>query len=124
MKYAVVLSDPADADRDRFYYAHLLRDPDYAQKWYVRLAEALADLTEFPLSHAIDEDASNFYGREVRRLLYYGPTRRRSGVPVRILFTVFPPAPDDPPETAEAVILLLRLLHGRQVLDPEDPTEG
>ena len=77
-----------------------------------------------PLSHARDEAASARYGREVRRLLYYGPTRSRSGTPVRILFTIFPPAPDDPPETAESVIFLLRLLHGARLLTPEDPAEG
>ena len=123
MKYAVILSDPADADRDRLYYGYLLRDPDYAQRWYAALAKVLADLTEFPLSHARDEAASARYGREVRRLLYYGPTRRRSSTPVRILFTIFPPDPDDSPETAESVILLLRLLHGAQALTAEDPAQ-
>jgi len=54
-------------------------------------------------------------------LLYYGPTRRRSGTPVRVLFTILPPAPDDPPEAAESVILLLRLLRGTQTLAPDDP---
>ncbi len=86
----------------------------------------MAELADFPgpLSHARDEEASVRYGREVRRLLYYGPTRRRTGTPVRILFTVLPPDPEEPPETAEAVIFLLRLLHGAQALTPEEPAEG
>ena len=70
-----------------------------------------------------DEEASAFYGREVRRLLYYGPTRRRSGTPVRLLFAVLPPDPAEPPEAAEAVLFLLRLLHGAQMLQPDDPSE-
>ena len=45
------------------------------------------------LSHAIDEAASAVYGYEVRRFLYYGPTNKRTGTPVRILFTVLPPRP-------------------------------
>ncbi len=61
------------------------------------------------------------YSRERRRMLYYGPTKRRTGIPIRVLFTLLPPAPDDPPETAETVIFLLRLLHGPQRLVPEDP---
>lgn len=123
--YVIVTSDQADADRDRFYLYHLSRSPGFAQDWYAGLLKAVADLTEFPgpLSHARDEEASTRFGREVRRLLYYGPTRRRSGIPVRILFTVLPPAPDDPPETAESVILLLRLLHGSRPLSFDDTAE-
>lgn len=54
-------------------------------------------------------------------MLYCGPTRRRSGMPIRVLFTLLPPAPDDPPETAETVIFLLRLLHGPQSLTSDTP---
>lgn len=88
------------------------------------MGEALADLTGFPgpLSHVKDEAASIVFGREVRRLLYYGPTRRRTGFPARVLFTLLPPDPAEPPETAETVILLLRLLQGAQALLP-DPAE-
>jgi len=86
------------------------------------LSRILSDLPNFPgpLSHARDEEASVHYKREVRRLLFYGSTRR-SGTPVRILFTLLPPAPDDPPKTAETVIFLLRLLHGAQSLLPDEP---
>ena len=73
-----------------------------------------------PLSHAQDEAASAFYGREVRRLLYYGPTRRRSRTPARVFFSIVPPDPADPPEMAETVLLLLRLLQGGQVLQHDD----
>ena len=74
-----------------------------------------------PLSHAKDEEASALYGREVCRLLYFGPTYRRTGTPVRILFTILPPDPNEPLETAESAILLLRLLHGAQLLVSDNP---
>jgi plasmid stabilization system protein ParE len=122
-RYVVVDSDPYDSDRDAFYlYLNRTLGPDYAARWLDDLEVAVEDLTGFPgpLSHARDEDATDHYGREVRRLLYYGPTRKRSGTPVRILFTILPPDPAAPPEEAESVIFLLRLLHGAQRLLPED----
>ena len=126
-RYVLVESDRYAAERDQ---AVLSRNrtlgPGYAQRWYMRLSQRSFDLPGFPgpLSHAKDEAASTVFGREVRRFLYYGPTNKRTGTPVRILFTVLPPAPDEPPETAETVILLLRLLHGAQALPPEDLAEG
>ena len=125
MNYVLVYSDPADADLERLNFFHNRRDPDYAARWEADLQKALQELTDFPgpLSHARDEEASAYYGREVRRMLYYGPTKRRTGTPIRVLFTLLPPDPADPPETAESVILLLRLLHGVQPLIPDDPPE-
>lgn len=125
-RYVLVEHDRYEDDRDRAVLNENARmGPQYANNWFVILTQTLADLTEFPgpLSHARDEDASDFYGREVRRLLYYGPTRRR-GVPVRILFTLLPPDPADTPEQAETVIFLLRLLHGSQQLLAEDTPEA
>lgn len=109
-----------------YLYLNRTVGPDYAARWLDDLEKAVEDLTGFPgpLFHARDEDATGHYGREVRRLLYYGPTRKRSGTPVRILFTALAPDPADPPETAEAVIFLLRLLHGAQTLVSEDTPEG
>ena len=126
-RYVLVESDRYEAERDQ---AVLSRNrtlgPVYAQRWYVRLSQRLFDLTLFPgpFSHAKDEAASAVIGREVRRMLYYGPTDKRTGTPVRILFTVLPPAEGEPPETAESVILLLRLLQGAQALLPEDEIEA
>ena len=123
VNYAVVYSDPADADLERMSFQLNSRGPEYAAKWETGLRQAVQELSNFPgpLSHARDEEASVHYGREVRRMLYYGPTKRRTGSPVRILFTLLPPAPDDPSETAETVIFLLRLLHGAQLLLPDEP---
>lgn len=125
-RFVLVESNPFDADRDQAILSfNRVLGPDRAQEWAVGLARTLADLPGFPgpLSHPQDEEASAFYSREVRRLLYYGPTRRRSGKPMRLLFTLLPPSPDEPPETAETVIFLLRLLHRAQRLQPGDPPE-
>lgn len=126
LQYIVVESDRFADDRDRAVLGFNGRHgPEQANTWYKGLTQALDDLTGFPgpLAHARDEGATDHYGREVRRLLYYGPTRKRSGTPVRILFMVLPPDPTDPPETAESVIFLLRLLHGGQMLPSEDAPE-
>ena len=120
-RYVIVSSDRYDADRENYFLSlNGLLGPVYSGKWYDDLALTVNDLTGFPgpLSHARDEEASGLYGREVRRLLYYGPTRRRTGAPVRILFTLLPPAEGDPER--ESVIFLLRLLHGSQALSPPE----
>lgn len=125
-RYVVVESDRFEADRDRAILSvNRLLGPKSAGEWAAGLSRTLSALPRFPgpLSHAQDEEASAFYGREVRRLLYYGPTRRRSGMPVRLLFTILPPDPAEPLETAESVLFLLRLLHGAQILQPDDPAE-
>ena len=125
-RFVTVESDRFDADRDRMILSvYRAIGPERANEWAVGLSRVLSALPEFPgpLSHARDEEAPAFYGREVRRLLYYGPTRRRSGTPVRLLFSIIPPDPTEPPETAESVLFLLRLLHGAQVLQPSDSPE-
>ena len=126
-RYVIVESDRFDADRDRVILSvYRLLGPDRANEWAKGLARAIFGLTGFPgpLSHARDEEATGFYGQEVRRMLFYGPTRRRSGTPVRLLFTVSPPAPDEPLEAAESAIILLRLLSGGQTLSPEEAPES
>jgi hypothetical protein len=122
-RYVVIESDRFADDKERAVLSFNGRlGPQPANAWYKRLLQVLDDLTGFPgpLSHARDEDATDHYGREVRRLLYYGPTRKRSGTPVCVLFTILPPDPAAPPEEAESVIFLLRLLHSAQRLLPED----
>lgn len=124
-RYTIRESGQYEVDRDAAFLRRLSQDAEFAGRWLKHLGEVTEDLHEFPgpLSHAKDEAASALFGREVRRLLYYGPTRRRTGIPSRILFTLLPPALDEPPETAETVILLLRLVHGMQALLPDDPEE-
>lgn len=123
-RFVAVESDRFEADRDRAILSvNRILGPRHAGEWAAGLSRAISALPDFPgpLSHAQDEEASAYYGREVRRLLYYGPTRRRSGTPVRLLYTILPPDPTEMPETAESVLFLLRLL---QTLQPDDPPEG
>ena len=126
IRYVVVESDRYEADRDRAILSvNRILGPRAAGDWAAKLSRTLSDLPNFPgpLSLARDEEASAHFNREVRRLLFYGSARRRSGAPIRIIFTLLPPAPDDPPETAETVIFLLRLLFGAQSLLRDDPAE-
>lgn len=119
--YHVVEAERVDADRETAFLRFLSHDPNYAARWLKDLNRAIAQLPDFPgpLSHAIDERASVLYGREVRRMLYYGPTRRRSGTPYRVLFTVIHPAE----EGDETVIRVLRILHGAQEIGGREPGE-
>ena len=92
-RFIIVESDRFDADRDRAILSvYRAIGPERANDWAVGLSRVLSALPGFPgpLSHARDEEASAFYGRKVRRLLYYGPTRRRSGTPVCLLFSIVP----------------------------------
>ena len=124
-RYILVDGDRFEEDRNRAAFgANSFFDPARAERWEEGLERALQALTSFPgpLSHARDEEASAFYGCEVRRLLYHGPGHRRSKQPVRILFTLFPPAEDDP--DGETVISLLRLLHGGRSLHTSDDPDA
>ena len=126
-RYIIVESDRFADDRNRVVLNLSGRlGPEYANTWYKKLTLAINDLNGFPgpLSHARDEDATDHHDREVRRFLYYGPTKKRTGTPVRILFTILPPDTAAPSEEAEAVIFLLRLLHGAQLLISEDAPEN
>lgn len=94
IRYALVESDRFEVDRDRAILSvNRILGPRAAGDWAIKLPRTLSDLPGFPglLSHARDEEASTHYGREVRRLLFYG-SARRSGTPVRLLFILLPPA--------------------------------
>jgi plasmid stabilization system protein ParE len=111
--YSVLESDQAQAEREAtFLRLGRIVGPEYAQQWHDGLLLAIAELAGFPgpRAHATDEGASARYGVEVRRMLYFGPGRRRSGTPYRVLFTVIPSADDE----EEAIIRVLRVLHGAQ----------
>lgn len=110
----VVVSDRADADRDKVYLRlNLLVGPEYASRWVAGLQQALESLPDFPgpLSHAVDEEASILFGQEVRRALYRPPGSKRSVMAYRVLFVLSPPD-----EENEVTLLILRILHGAQSL--------
>jgi plasmid stabilization system protein ParE len=116
-RYRVEETERAEAEREAAFLRMVQFSPDYAGPWHDGLLLAIASLPNFPgpLSHPVDESASALYGVEVRRMLYFGPTRRRSGTPYRVLFTLVPPA-----EGEENIILVLRVLHGARLPLGED----
>jgi plasmid stabilization system protein ParE len=120
IRYEVVWSEPAEIQRDTFCL-NIVRQlgPEFATRWYTELERRAHAITEFPgpLALAVDEEASRIFRTEVRRELYYGPGRRRSsGATYRILFTIKPPLDEGDPHT----ILILRVLHGAQLLSTPD----
>ena len=120
-RYIVVEAERIEKDKERAAMRLLRRNPDHAAQWLASLDLAIADLAGFPgpRSHAVDDLASNRFGLEVRRMLYYGLGKRRSGTPYRILFTVIEPAPGG---ESEGIIRVLRILHGAS--DPFGPEPG
>lgn len=121
-RYVVREEERVEADREAAFMRLLAFSPDYAARWLKGLLKAIAQLPEFPgpLSRPIDEQASARYGRQVRRMLYAGPGKRRAGrAAYRVLFTILPTASGE-----EATILVLRLLHGAaQQSESQENTE-
>ena len=125
-RFVVVEGDRFEADRDRAILSVARTvSAQYATEWAAGLSRLVSALPEFPgpRSHAQDEEASALSGQEVRRILYFGPARRRSKTPFRLLFSILPSDPEEPPETAETVLYLLRLLHGAQALQSDEAAE-
>lgn len=117
IRYMVVLSNPAEADRDSaFQFVLRLTGPDAAKHWLDALLVTLESIPSFPRprSHALEEKASDYYSRPVRRALFYGTGTRRNRTPYRILFTVLEPSTPD----EEGTVLILRILHGAQQFPP------
>jgi hypothetical protein len=115
-RYEIALGDLASDERDRAYLDWLGRDPDFAPLWLEGLSRALNGLNEVPgpRAHAIDEEASLLFGREVRRLLYRGPKGCRTRLVHRVYYALFEPAHTG----EEGVIRVLRILPGARPLVP------
>lgn len=113
------MTERAEAERDDAFLGVMrLLGPAFAGIWLSDFNRAVASLALLPgpLAHARDEEASDLYGREVRRMLYRGPGRRRTGGVYRVLYSVRPPFAGDPGE-----IRVLRVLHGAQTLGGMSP---
>lgn len=116
--YRVEPTELAEAERDAVYLRlNRLFGPEYAARWLTGLMQAMNALGEFPgpRSHPRDEKTSERLRVGVRRMLYHGPGKRRSGTPYRVLFTINEPAPGE----NEGVVRVLRILHG--AADPFSP---
>ena len=109
-RYRVILSDIAEADRDR-NYLHVQRivGTDFAHRCLEHLKRALDGIPVLmgPRIHPIALEESERFGVEVRCLLYRGPTGK-SQPAYRILFMIHEPAPDE----SEGAVLVLRIVHG------------
>ncbi len=103
------------------YFSLLGTSPVFAAEWLNGLLAAYQALTEFPgpRAYAVDLEASQLFGRETRPFLYFGPHSRRSRNAQRIFYCVIAPRTVDD----EAVIRILRIRYGAQLLTPEDNDE-
>ena len=112
--YDILQTERFEAERDTDAIFYLTKSgADFAGIWLIGLETFVAGLALFPgpYSHPVDQDATRLFGRETRRALYYGPTRKRSAIPYRILFTVTEPDTNDD----AGIILILRILHGSRL---------
>jgi plasmid stabilization system protein ParE len=106
--YELVITDVADGEIDAIAdWLALNVSAEYAGRWYEGLRDALRTLTFMPRSHAIAPENPR-YEYEVRRLLYYGPSKRRGHSVYRVLFHVIEPGTGDEP----GIVRVLHVRHG------------
>jgi hypothetical protein len=102
--YEVLLTKPAEIEIEQEHSR--LADAvsaEYAQRWQDGLLADLERLHLFPTRHAVAPE-NDLYDVVVRRMLYYGPSRRRGNLAYRILFHVMEP-------TAGEEMGIVRILH-------------
>ncbi len=99
MKYVVAISDTAWAEVEEAYDWLAARAPQAAQKWKLGLLDAVARLETMPLACSLAPE-SDYFGREIRQLLY-GKRQHK----YRVLF-----------EIRGTTVIVLRVRHGAQRL--------
>ena len=107
--YEIFLTDQADEDRESAVFRLIgILGPESAAAWEEGLITVIGSLPNFPgpFANAIDENESTSFGCEVRKLLYSGPRRRKSGAAYHVLYTILPPDVGN-----IRTIRVLRLLH-------------
>ncbi len=120
--YSILLSERYEVDLAATYlFLGGLYGTDFVESWDAQLSRVIMALPDFPgpRANAIDDEASQIFRCEVRRLLYYGPSKQRPArVPYRLMYTII-----EPEEGAEGYIRILRLIHGSRPLITleEDP---
>jgi plasmid stabilization system protein ParE len=103
MKYVVVITDTAWAEVEEAYDWLADRAPEAARKWKLGLLDAVTRLESMPRATTLAPE-SEYFGREIRHLLY-GKRQHK----YRILF-----------EIREQTVVVLRVRHGaRRFLDEE-----
>ena len=107
-RYLVEFTEVAQAEADAVYLWLSERvGLDYAIRWYEGLLLAARELSALPRANSIAPE-SDRYDVEVRRLLYYGPSKRRGSQTYRRLFYVIEPQADE----TEGVVRILHVWHG------------
>ena len=116
--YEVIITEEAEEEQKEIFHYLFARSPDFAEVVREGLASAINSLADFPgpLAWAIDNEATDIYGFQVRRISYSGTRKSRLKTPYRILFTLIPPADTDD----ETVIRILRVLRGSRPLQAEE----
>ena len=109
--YDVRLTEPAEiemeAERERLSE---LVSPEYADRWQNGLLAEINRLALFPASHEVAPE-NELYDVQVRRALYFGPSRRRrSASTYRILFHIVEPIGGE----ASGLVRVLHVWHGSQ----------
>ena len=108
--YEVRLTEPAEIEIETEHgrLAELVSQ-EYADRWQDGLLAEINRLALFPASHEIARENER-YDVEVRRTLYYGPSkrRRRGGAIYRILFYVVEPVEGE----TRGLVRVLHVWHG------------
>lgn len=107
--YEIFLTDKADEDREHAVFRLIgILGPESAAAWGEGLLTIIEGLPNFPgpLANAIDKNESTSFGCEVRKLLYSGSRRRKSGAAYHVQYTIMPPDAEN-----VRMIRVLRLLH-------------
>lgn len=110
--YDVTFLDRADADIEAaFIHLREFVGDKKAEVWARGVYGAGFGLADFPgpLSHPIDEEMSVVTGRQVRRMLYQGGTRKKPiGAMYRVAFYIV----NAQSQSERSGIFIMRVLHG------------
>src|SRR4051794_31610745 len=104
MKYAIAISEAAEAEAEAIYLWLLRRSPQRAATWYEGLLAAINSLADFPRRCPVARENARF-DQEIRQLLY-GTGRSAC----RILFTILEPASAED----EATVRIVHVRHAAQ----------
>lgn len=106
--YLVEWTEPALLEADAAYLRlSQYPGPDYAILWYEGLFVAGETLSTLPRIHSVAPENEE-YNVEIRRLLYHGPSGRRSSRVYRLLFYIIEPQQDE----TEGVVRIMHVWHG------------
>lgn len=108
--YEVRLTEPAEVEVET-EHARLsdIVSPEYADRWQDGLLAEITRLAVFPALYEIAPE-NDLYDVPVRRLLYFGPSKKRRGTAYRILFHIIEPTAGE----EGGLVRILHVWHGAQ----------